>query len=61
MAHIICHLNDNQFLFKENKERGGGCKKQYQYGVSGKTELEKKTNGIKALSRVSMYGEQTNN
>lgn len=26
MAQIICHPNDNQFLFKENKERSEDAK-----------------------------------
>lgn len=55
MAQIICHPNDNHFLFKENKERGENAKGSISMGCWGK-QLEKKV-----FPRVLVYGEQTNN
>lgn len=36
MEHIICHQNDNQFLFKENKERGEDGKSSIGMACQGK-------------------------
>jgi len=57
---IMCHPNDNRFLFKENKERGENAKGSISMACWGK-QSERKTNGIREFSRVSMYGEHTNN
>lgn len=36
MARIICHPNDNQFIFKENKERGEDAKGSISMACWGK-------------------------
>lgn len=58
MAQIISHPSDS---FSSNRIKKSEDGKVSMAFLTGKTELKRKTNGVKVFSSVSIYREKANN